>query len=751
MTKVRWRQFCLAGSLSLLLLGVGVMGTIPTAGAQVSQNGTQNSATIERYGELVQAAEGYIQQGQLTQAIDTLEKALPLTPDGSLATIHNNLAALYMRRGNYHTGTKKDYRQGLEDYQAAVYYLDYAWPEGLERKPLHTKNLAIAKDNLELGYKNNRINPKDGPLHLQLAKDLRTQGRFRPAVVEYAKARELSPALSGESLQALGDLFTVLNRADKARKYYNQAIQALGPQSGDDLLVRLGNAQERSGEVNEAIKTLDQALNRNPANLGALNLLEKIWLREVKFNPRNVLAHANLGSIYQKKKNYPLAQRAYQNAEKLANEDAQTPFDVKKLIRLNLGTLFQETNQPDLALKAYQTVLQADPNHLMANYYLATLLRDTGKIDAALQQYGKVLSINPSFEPARMDLVALASQQTDPNKADLALADLARRFPQDALLQAKIGEIHHSRKQYDKAIPAYQTALRLDPKLSSASANLAAALQALGKHADAYDVAQKALISDPNNDTLKQLAANSKSQLGDDLYRKAYELQQAGKLKESLPLYEKAVAQHPTDTDILLAYAVALQQDQQLDKAILHYQKVTTLNPKQAQAHYSLGTAFHQKKQYPQARKSYSTALSLDNTLEDARKALQSLDDTETTQLLEKALEAFNQARYPQALALVQQAIRQQPTNAIAHYYQGLIYTEQQKTDQAIASYQEAIRLNPDYVDPYYSLGVAYDNRNRKADAKQSFETFVRLSEQQGSNEQQQALIQYAKERVAEL
>ena len=69
------------------------------------------------------------------------------------------------------------------------------------------------------------------------------------------------------------------------------------------------------------------------------------------------------------------------------------------------------------------------------------------------------------------------------------------------------------------------------------------------------------------------------------------------------------------------------------------------------------------------------------------------------------------------------------PNNAYAYYYRGLIYDEQEKLLQAIAEYKKAIQHNPDLVISDYLIATAYDKLGQYANAYQFFKKFVNASQ----------------------
>jgi tetratricopeptide (TPR) repeat protein len=714
-------------------------------GPSTQQNLSQQSQNLQSYADYAIQANAAIEKGDLTTAIQLYEKAWPLATDQTQSVVLNNLAAIYMRRGNFFHEKMHQDAQSLSDYRKAYYYLDLAWPEGLEKKPLHANNLKIAKDNLKAGYANNGIDVNDAAVHMKLGKELRLQGKFQEALVEYARAAELDTK-STDALKAMGDLSNVLNMPDKSKKYYAKLVATQGNNVKDETLVNLASAQNKSGQLNDAIQSLNKALEVNPNNTSALAQLETIWRTEIKYTPSSVLGHANLAGVLQKMKRYDEALQQYRAAETFADQDAKVPFETKKLIRLNLGTLFQEMKKYDMAENAYKTILAADKSNQQATYYMARLFKEVGKTEEAIKWYHNLLALDANNADAHVDLLQLILGQSDPQKASLALKTYGDRFPENAMVQYKVGEELHKLKDFDLALQYYQKAVQLKPDLAAAFANMGAIYQAKGQDEASIQAFKKALALDPNNETVKNLAKDTEQATGAKAFQKGVELQQSGQHQASISEFQKALQTMPNDPNLIAALGIAYQNTGKVNEAIAQYIKAQELDPKNGHFSYYLGTAYHQQNQLEKAKAAYQKAVSLDNTLAEAQQALDTLVQQGATQKLNLAIEAYGKKQYPQALALVNEAIRTNPTEPTAYYYKGLIQQEQKQPELAIQSYREAIDKKADFSDAYYALGVLLDTKKDVTGAKSAFQKYLELST--GSEDD---FVKYARARVEAL
>ena len=77
-------------------------------------------------------------------------------------------------------------------------------------------------------------------------------------------------------------------------------------------------------------------------------------------------------------------------------------------------------------------------------------------------------------------------------------------------------------------------------------------------------------------------------------------------------------------------------------------------------------------------------------------------------ELSNKGLSLVQSGKLDEGIALLEQAIELDPTNATAHINLGFAYAKKGLLDQAIAEYKRAIELNPKDPDSYYQLGQVH-------------------------------------------
>jgi Tfp pilus assembly protein PilF len=117
---------------------------------------------------------------------------------------------------------------------------------------------------------------------------------------------------------------------------------------------------------------------------------------------------------------------------------------------------------------------------------------------------------------------------------------------------------------------------------------------------------------------------------------------------------------------------------------------------------------------------------------------------------LERGLEAFRQRDFPTAEREFQQAIREQPSNARAHKFLGMVYTAQERFQLAEKPFLNACSIDPKEENACYYLGRLYYTLNRYEDSLESFQKAAHNPAEKGRTHYGMALTLEALGRDAE-
>ncbi|OGI03467.1 MAG: hypothetical protein A2Y25_10745 [Candidatus Melainabacteria bacterium GWF2_37_15] len=672
----------------------------------------------------------YYRANEFSKAIDSLKRALELAPERSTTRI--NLAVAYINRGSYFFNQKSSLDQAANDYRNAIYYLKY---DGYKlASKLEEENLYIAETNL-----NSAIDTAKTSSRLKIAKVLRGQGKFTEAIVEYNEA--LKKENNPEIYESVGDIYVAIQKGKLAVDYYKKALlNNPNAQNRPELHLKYARALQDSGNNEAAVKEFNVALNtsKDSQKNEILRDLEYIWIEKIKAQPRDASAHMNLGVVLQKKGDLEGALREYRISESINPNDVTT--------RLNLGTLFQAKKQYVTALRAYDTILQVLPDNVLAHYYKGTALKEMGRLDEAINEFQLVLrkdSGNSMAKNALFETVMLF-----PNKNDIlsTLSMFANNNPNDPVAQYKFAYYLHSVNRPDEALDYYQRTIKIDPKHTDAYLNIATIYKEKNQPDLGVAVLRDAKKIMPDNKKINDMISIIDSEAATVRYQKALEMHTNGKYTEAIEEYKKIIEISEPDSDLYVNLGAAYQASDKNQEAIEAYQKAVQINAKNSTAYHYLGAAYAQQENYEKALKAYKQALALDPNNEDIKKAIASLNQLTSNNLLEKGILEYNQGKYKEALLTINTVLIKDSTNAEAYYQRGMVYDAMKKYPLAISDYALTVKYNPELVMAYYLLAVDYDTLKNYPEAKKWYRKYI-----EKSPDQQDEYVKYARERVSQL
>jgi FkbM family methyltransferase len=277
-----------------------------------------------------------------------------------------------------------------------------------------------------------RLNEAGEVGHL-LGTALTLQNDLQLAAKWYLRALNIQPQLA-KSHYNLGLVYEQDDEWEKAIDHYTHAITINGNYT--KAYYRLGLIFKRQQQFTQAIEQFSQVLHLEPKHQGAKfnlallwqqgegadfiqNLLEEtelellphlaeeineigvILVRERKWeqakvyfksvidlDPDCVLAHYNLGCVFQGQHRYPEAITSYLRSLKI---DANYIDSLK-----NLGYVYYKNGQADLAQECFQKILQLNPNHSETYELLGFIAGEQGKLSECISLLNESLKINPN-------------------------------------------------------------------------------------------------------------------------------------------------------------------------------------------------------------------------------------------------------------------------------------------------------------------------------------------------------------------
>jgi len=270
-------------------------------------------------------------------------------------------------------------------------------------------------------------------------------------------------------------------------------------------------------------------------------------------------------------------------------------------------------------------------------------------VGAALQEMQKAIAADPNRSESYLNLALLELRSNLLDQAESSFKKAAELDPKATNAQLALGGFYQSRNRMPEAEQQYKHAIGLAPKDPTPRAALVRLYMVEGKKADAEALLKQAKIDLPDN-------SDGYRMLGDFYYA-------TGDLDKATAEYSSLFSEHPKDARVKRNYIQILILNNRLDEANKLNDELLKANPHDVDALVYRGQI--------QVHRN------------DAAGAVDAL----------------------------QQAIKNDPSNAVAHYQLSIAFVMQHNEARAESELREAVRLRPDYTDAQLALVTLERNR----------------------------------------
>lgn len=269
------------------------------------------------------------------------------------------------------------------------------------------------------------------------------------------------------------------------------------------------------------------------------------------------------------------------------------------------GVRAASSGNTSAARSAFQAALSADSNAFKAAYNLGVLSDRSGNEGQAMEFYRQALRIQGDYERAADGMVTIYFRRNAVSEALAFVQPLAQRYATNLALQALYAEVLVRAEQYDQAWESARRALRCDERFVPALTALVKASLRQGREELATSILDQALAIDANNAELHFIHG---TMLGEE----------AGRFRDSLQAFERAVQLRPDYTEARMALGVAQLAGGNYTAALQNFQAAAGLAPQLVAVHLNLADAFRATKQWPQAKAAFDKALQMEPNLAQA-------------------------------------------------------------------------------------------------------------------------------------
>ena len=407
-------------------------------------------------------------------------------------------------------------------------------------------------------------------------------GRFNEALEAYEKALICDPSADYVA-RKIPVLLLRLDRDQEARDQLQKYVQEHPDASGARML--LAKILIKRQDYDAAVEQYRIIHRQHPDETRSLLLLAELYLARGQYDSaRKVLlqvlvladdtypAHVLLARIYAQEKEVGDAVRHYKKA---------LAINWSSELELETGDLYLQNKKYAEAEALFKKILAREENNEEAGLALVQVYLLQKNEAAALDELKRLKK--QSDNPGRIELAIarVYAQNKQYGKAADILQDLVKRkdLPQTRYL---LGIIYFQLKEYEKALTQLQHISRDAEEYEDSVFLQIRLLRLLKRPEDAVRVLEKALAGrEVRNLDLYILLAT------------LYQVQGNEVLGEGV--YERALALHPANGELLYEYGLFLEQAGKQEQAVAMMQKVLALEPENAAALNYIGYTWADK------------------------------------------------------------------------------------------------------------------------------------------------------------
>ncbi len=314
------------------------------------------------------------------------------------------------------------------------------------------------------------LRPGNSLVYFHLAQIHERRREMEPAIANLRRAIALSPrepqyyfrlALLQAQLQRFHDAQQAVEDLLRARPGYAPAYLLLGriaQYQGDQLTAEkhLRRYRRLRPDDLEGMWQLGATLSALEKYKEGATLLERALRRDAKLGP----AHYNLGVLYFRQGNDPLARQHLERAVQLMPDNAQAHYQ--------LGSVLARAEDLEGAERSFRKALQISPEYVEAHFALGTLLRRTGREAEAAQsmaEYERLSAANLAdrertrrISSFHLEIKSLLEQDR-PEEAEARLRELLELDPQNDLAFYRLGQIAYLRRDWEGALAKAREAI----------------------------------------------------------------------------------------------------------------------------------------------------------------------------------------------------------------------------------------------------------------------------------------------------
>jgi putative PEP-CTERM system TPR-repeat lipoprotein len=574
-----------------------------------------------------QLARAYAAAGKYGQAEKEFQKVLRLNPARTDIQLEIARVYLYTNKPDEAVSMARNYSGSYPDKPEALEIIAQGY--SLKNKP---------EDAEEYFLKALKLDPEMASAKLGLAglyiakSDERNARRLLDEIINKDKK-------DTKAYYMLAGLETSLAKRDKALEAY-QRIAEINP-ADINAIYRSGLLYIDKGELDKTEKIADDLLAKYPKHPEGHSLKGVVLYYRKKFNEAIVELQNSLKMRPDMGTYYFLGLSHYNIGEfEQSLSQFQRVLDFNPSFtraRLMVSIILLKQKRVDDSIAEARKILQEDEKNALAHNILGSAYMAKGMYDEAMKELNRAIEADPKLVDAHLKKGLFSFAMGNPKGAETELKTAVQVAPELLNTRLILFSYYLKQKNYDKAVQTLQEGITGKKEDALLYNNMAGALSADKKPAEAIKYLQKA--------------------------------------KEANPDY------FPPYFNLAAYYAVKGEHD----KAMNEYRTVLKRDPKNVAAMLSMASTLELKGRDNEAAAYYENAK----------------ETKEPAGFLALAGYFVRKKDTDRAIGVLDEAIKANPENIAAMEMKGRIYLSEKKYKDALRAFEELETVNPDTGLPY--------------------------------------------------
>lgn len=683
------------------------------------------------FAEHYDLAQQYYKQCRYTNAIGEYQKAMRINYLDNSARI--GLINSHLDRATYYINTLKDYEKAANDYRAALFYLEvYATSQTMQNASQITNDV---KANLEKCFESTKFD-KSAYSRYRKADEIRNNGLndYAAAAYEFYRAAQIGDNnIIKNANRNIADIIkSRTGNFKRAGEFYSYALKAAPDDSGihNSYAQMLMKTKQEDLAIIEFNKALETSINPKYILIN----LEKLYSKKMQDNPNSLNAVLNLANILHKQGKEKEALTYYKKAETMSPNN--------EIVIRNFGTYYLDIDNTNRAIEYFNKALKINPNSSDTYSLLGDLyVKGRNKLKAT-ESYQQALKLNENNVNAQRGLLSLNADLMTPSEL-LKLISSNNETPTQSALNTlyNYAKELHATDNAAKALTYYEEVLKYNnnPEIYI---NMALAYAQNKNEADAVNTLLTARQKFPGNQQIQQRLKEISKDVNNQKYIQASNYFNNNEYQQALDIY---LGIKPESAETTLAIAACYKSLNNINQALEYYKKALEYTPNNSDIAYYIGVLYTELENWTSAKIYLQDAIKYNSKNDKAKELLASVIEQNNITLINKVIEKYNSNQHEEALKIISQILTEDPNNAYAHYYRGLIYDTQKNYNLAIEEYKKSYINNPALVVANYLIAIIYDTKAEYPQALTYYKKFVKENKE---NDEYKA---YALSRIIDL